>query len=356
MLAHRLERHHLARRASHEQRAAVVSDMCGVQAQVQSLGELSLWTRAEGVTAGVVRADIWESRTLVKCWAMRGTLHFLAAGDFALYKAALRERSPSNFRLWLKAAGLTPQDVEDLNAAVVAAIGDGALSRKELARIVNQPLLEGSWGGLLKPASSAGLICFGPMRGPETTFVRVDRWLGPQPHWENKPAREELLLRYLRAYGPATVGDFVHWAGAALAWGREAWRAALPEMAEVEVAGRRAWLPAEDLEALQSAPASSNVKLLSGFDVWLMGHADRELLLDRQFAAKVSRTAGWISQVVLLGGRVVGVWTHKQGQRAVSVSVELFEPLKAAARKQLEGEVIGLESFFGVPCAIIEVR
>src|SRR5262245_47297768 len=87
--AWRLAQHNLLERASREDWLPVVSQICGLHAQVMSAAELSLWARVKDLSPTDVRNALWRDRSLVKTWAMRGTLHLLAADEHAAYTAAL---------------------------------------------------------------------------------------------------------------------------------------------------------------------------------------------------------------------------------------------------------------------------
>jgi len=84
----RLSRHHLAERAGKGHLAKVVSELCGVQAQVTSYAALAIWARVNDITIDDFHAALWKHRSLVKTWCMRGTLHLLAATDMPTYIAA----------------------------------------------------------------------------------------------------------------------------------------------------------------------------------------------------------------------------------------------------------------------------
>ena len=107
--AWRARRHRLHERAPAEAMLQVVDELCGVQAQVMSSAELTLWARLESLDPDAVSAALWQDRTLVKTWAMRGTLHPLPASDYSFWQAALstqfeRFTKPS----WGKAFGIAP--------------------------------------------------------------------------------------------------------------------------------------------------------------------------------------------------------------------------------------------------------
>src|SRR2546427_11054545 len=84
----RLSRHHLAKRARKEQIENVISDLCGVQAQVVSYAALAIWARVEDITIQDVQDALWKYRSVVKIWCMCDTLHLISASDLPLYVAA----------------------------------------------------------------------------------------------------------------------------------------------------------------------------------------------------------------------------------------------------------------------------
>lgn len=353
MQAHRLARHHLDRRQ--DDPLKVVHDVVGIQAQVQSYGELSLWTRAEGVNSEWVRGALGGDRSLVKSWAMRGTLHLLTPDDYGLIGVALEGGRDRGWEYWLQQAGLPADYLVRLEEKVrIAVAGGEALTRRQLAAATGDELLLGSWGSLLKPLMRRGVICFGPQRGPETTFVDEARWLGARSRPEPEPARRELVRRFLTAYGPSNLAGFARWAGVEAAWARRAWTEVEPELEVVQVAGKKLAVLREDIATLEQAEPSRVLRLLAGFDVYVIGHADKTLVYPSEHAARISRKSGWISPVVVIGGRAVGVWFHTLKPRHAEVKVELFEPLDGRLRKDLKAEVEALEGFFGRPCGIIE--
>ncbi len=83
--AWRARRHHLHQRAPAGSTLAIASRLCGLHAQVLSAAELCVWARVEGLRPGDVRRALWEERTLVKTWAMRGTLHLLPAAELPMW-------------------------------------------------------------------------------------------------------------------------------------------------------------------------------------------------------------------------------------------------------------------------------
>jgi hypothetical protein len=102
VLAWRMARQHLTERSADP--LAVISDICGLHAQVLSSAQLTLAARVEDPPD--VERLLWERRELVKTWAMRGTLHLLRADELPLYVGAQGALKPRyEQRAWLKNFG-----------------------------------------------------------------------------------------------------------------------------------------------------------------------------------------------------------------------------------------------------------
>ena len=88
--ARRLARSSLVDRAGADRLIEIARELGGVHAQVQASAELQLAVRVDGITQADVRDTLWERRTLVKAWTLRGTLHLHPADEVPLWYAAKR--------------------------------------------------------------------------------------------------------------------------------------------------------------------------------------------------------------------------------------------------------------------------
>jgi winged helix DNA-binding protein len=339
--AFRLQRHHLARRAPREDLAKVVRDIGGAQAQLMSAAELQIAVRCN-CTVADVREALWTDKGLVKTWLMRGTLHLASADELPLYCGATSRHWIRIRPSWLKYLQVSEAEFWKIVDDISAALNGTPKTREELIAVAGKgksahvrELLKSGWGGMLKPAARNGRLCFGPNRGQNVTFVRPADWLGWWREVDPKTALSEVARRYLRAYGPATTRDFARWWGAWPGIGPAAWSAIAGELATVSVEGRRLDMLRGDLDALAGAKVEGSVQLLPAFDPYVLGHANRDHLVERAQLARVSRTAGWISAVVLVDGTVAGTWTHVVANRTLRVTVEPFRRLTSAVRGQV---------------------
>ena len=357
VMAWRAARHHLDERVPAKAMLEVVADIAGLHAQVMSSAELTLAARVEGVAPDDVRRALWEERSLVKTWAMRGTLHLLPAAEFPLWQAALSTRRNWEAGAWQRAF-IPLGELERLNDAVAQALDGTLLTREELADRVGEltgsvelgDKLRESWGALLKPAAALGRLCFAPNKGQQVRFTRPDTWLGGWTDHDPDQAVAQVTRRFLAASGPVTREDFARWWGIpSPARGRRLLESLGEEVARVEVEGTAAYALAADLPGLAEAGGSRTVRLLPAFDQYVVtATLQAEWLMPGPFKARVYRPQGWLSPVLLVGGRMDGTWRQETRGRRVQVTIEPFTgPPAPWIRRAAEAEAERLAAFAG---------
>lgn len=356
--AWRVHRHHLDERAPAGRLLAVTSRLCGLHAQVISSSELTAWARVEGLKRRAVQRALWEERTLVKTWAMRGTLHLLPASELSLWHAALgTSRRYLRPEAWKKYFGITLEELDRLTQAIAAALDGCIMTREELirevARItgsssVAKDLAANSWGTMLKPAAFSGHLCFAPSLGQRVRFTRPATWLSaaPQPV-DPQTATTAITRRYLAAYGPATHRDLARWwNGGGVTIARQ-WIAALgDEVCPVDLEGAQAWMLASDARRIRDIAPVRSARLLPGFDQYVVAtscHADQ--LLPGDLRGRIFRPQGWISPVLLVNGRMLGVWRHEIKGSRVEVVIEPFVKAPQWVRRAASQEAERLAAF-----------
>ena len=130
--AWRLAQHGLAPRLKRGAFVEVTARLFGIHAQVMSAAELALGARTDGLTPQDVQAALWQDRTLVKTWAMRGTLHLLAAEGLPVHAAA-RIIDP---RGWIdfESHGISKQQAQAFLEAVPEVLSSEPMTRETAYR------------------------------------------------------------------------------------------------------------------------------------------------------------------------------------------------------------------------------
>jgi hypothetical protein len=369
VLALRLERQHLARRTTPERLVDVVRELVGIHAQVMSGAELQLAARIDGLRPDDVREALWERRTLVKAWAMRGTLHLLAPEDLVAFVSAAASHERWHDPVWLRYFDMTVEEVEAMIEAAAALLSERPMTRAALADGIAKRLrrpklaetLRSGWGTFLGGPARRGHLVFGPSEGRNVRFVKPSAWLGiPVAAGERKKVEDPLdalggLIRRFLVTFPGSSRDMIaRWWGAGRATLISNARRGIDPgaLAEIDVEGTRAWTLARDVAALTRVKPFHGVRLLPGFDPFTNELPRRtDVILQVVHHDRVYRTAGWITPLVIVDGRVGGTWEIGGGKKGV-VEVVPFGRWRGEARKELEAEVDRVAAFLDRPLTL----
>lgn len=359
-----LQNHFLAYRARKSDILDVVGKVCGLHCQLSLTPCYSLWNRVEGFEPEMLNRLLYDDRSLVKAWFMRGTLHVVPSQDLPVYHNALRRMWFEHHGRYMNEPGWPSREdrEEKLYLRIKEALADKPLRRKELSDRVrmllgneSQPYerLFSAWGGILKETSYIGMTVHAEPCGRESCFARSDKWL-PNVNLNSvaeTKARQELLKKYLRGYGPASAQDFACWSGLLISEANTIMEES-KGLKQVQLEGSHLalWMLEEDFKTLERIDLTAPVppRLLPKYDSYLMGHKDRSRIIRSELLRKVYRpVVGEVAATVLVNGRIVGTWTGKKTRTTLEIAVTPLEKLKniSATLKPVADE---LASFMGV--------
>jgi DNA glycosylase AlkZ-like len=324
----------------------LVSHLTGVQAQVLPAASLALRARRAALSAAAVDRARTVDRSIVLCWAMRGTLHLIAAEDHAWLVPFVIERRIANAHRRLRQEGVTgDQPAKAVRSIERMLAREGPLARAEIAERLQREGIrtEGqAIAHLVWLAAAEGTICYGPDRDGERCFVLVRDWLGLRAtNMDSEVALHELGLRYLRAHAPAEPADLAVWSGIAPADARRAWRGIGDRLVEVPTDRGARW------RLRRAIPPSTNevVRLLPAFDEYLLGWRDRQLIAPVSRWKTIQRGGGWLHPVVLVDGRAAGTWSSERAAGELRVDVMPFEPLRPTLRLRIDEDARDIGRF-----------
>jgi hypothetical protein len=294
--------------------ADVVRHLTGVQAQMLAAAELGLHVRSVGLTRARIDRARLRDRSIVRTWAMRGTLHLIAADDHGWLVPLLAEPGLANARRRLAQEKVSASQADRAVPLIGQMLADhGPMTRPEIAaRLARRriPVQGQAIAHLVWMAAATGAIVYGPDRDGDPCYVSTRDWLGaPHPARDRDDALRELAIRYLRAHGPAAPQDLAAWSG----------------------------LGARDAERAWSSIADR----LIPFPEYLLGWRDRSFALAPKRARSVNRGGGMIRPVLIVDGRVEATWRTVE-QRP---QLEPFGRLTPSTRRRVAAESTGVERF-----------
>ena len=320
--------------------AVAAKSILGAQSQQvpPSLFALSQRTAGRPTAEDVRRAIYGESRTLVRAWGQRDTIHLYGAkAHWNLVAAADMLWSPGGRGGPMPTDAIIRKGITAINklgqatradflgiptAAYVKAVGDRAkLAQTEAKRFAA--------GRVLWRLVHGGHACIAEKVKTEQAYASRDRWF-PELAWpETDPtdAAIELMRDYLAVYGPATPHDIAHFFGAKVTLVRQWIDAIESELTTLRCEHREnLLLLSKDLSVLRQKPpsvAAWPVRFLPLWESMLMGHADKSWTVPNENERKeVWRKAAMVSAVVIDRGVVVARWTHKATKKTVKVQIE----------------------------------
>ncbi len=333
----------------------VVRAAAGLQAQDLRASWLQVRARSRGLTAADVRRATDRDRSVVRTWALRGTLHALAAQDVRWLVALLGPTWEQRGRRRRAQLGLDDATCGRALAAVEEILEEATAppTRAELIAAANAEGAGVQAAGqapahLLALAAHRGLVVRAADRGAEPTYALARRWLPEQPDREPADALAELARRHVSAFGPSDAADLATWAGVSLGLARRGLAAIRDELEPVEVRGAPAWLPAGTAGA--QPRRDPVVRLLGAFDTWLLGVRDRSLALDPRHARAVQAGGGWLHPTLVVDGLIAGTWRHPRGTGLLTV--QPFGPLGPGLLPHLEAEAADVGRFLGSPARL----
>lgn len=333
--------------------------LVGMQSQVPAHPYIALWSRLARFTTDDLSA-MMRDRSAARVPLMRGTIHLVTPRD-ALYLRPLTQPVyekvfPGGGAVALNKAGLehdallaVMQERIEHAPATAAALGatlanewperDGKAIVDAVRRYLPLlPILQipprGVWGASHQP-----------------TWTTIERWLG-QP-LARDPSPDAAILRYLAAFGPATVADIQQWSRLTglrphVARLRPRLRAFRNERGQelFDVPGA----PLPDPET----PAPP--RFLPGYDNALLSHADRARIISEERRRAIGSANGIFDATFLLDGFVAGTWRIERQQRAATIRLRPFAPLDPGDRAALAAEAMALLRFHEPDAADHDVR
>jgi hypothetical protein len=334
--------------------AEAVERLAGMQSQAPDPPYYGLWTRLEGFRPEEL-SRLLEERAVVRIALMRSTLHLVSARDCLALRPLLQlvlERA-HRATYGRRMEGVDAAELADAARALaeerprtLAEIG-AALAERWPGR--DPAALSGAARALLALVQVPPRGLWG--RSGPAAHTTAEAWLG-RP-LDTAALLDDLVLRYLAAFGPAAVADAQTWSG--LTRLRDAFERLRPRLLSFrDEAGRELFdLPdAPRPEADTPAPA----RYMADWDNVFLSHADRTRVVSEEHRRRIFTPNGIFPGTVLVDGFVAGTWKLERSRGAATLRVEPFAPLAAADEAALNEEGERLLAFAATENPTREIR
>ncbi len=327
--------------------------LLGLQAQTTNTPYIALWNRIAGFTHGALTALITD-KTLLRATTMRTTLHLHTVPDMRGIRPLMQPVLDRTFSSVAKSRAINA-DRLDVNRRGVAIIDEAPMTSGELGRRLREHFPDSDPLVLAQVVQGAEtLIQIPPTRiwghGGAPLLMRIEKWIG-QGLCDPIPL-PQLVLRYLAAYGPASVKDMQTWCGLTrLAGAFDAVREHL-----VEFRGEDGRV----LYDLPNAPRPDSdtpapVRFLPDYDNVFLGFADRSRLQPDYARERMVVVNGYVATFTM-DGFIAGNWTVNRTKNSLTLDLAPFRKLSKAEKTDIEAEAHAMGAFLADGMAKVAVE
>ncbi len=323
-----------------------IEHLVGMQAQAPDPPYVGLWTRLEDFRPDELARLILDRRA-VRIALMRNTVHLVTARDCLKLRPLVQPVIDRGLRASRK--GLEGVDIEALSAAGRALLEERARTAKELGVLLQERWPERDPASLARAIRHLAPLVQVPPRGVwgksgQTTHTTAEAWLG-RP-LDPDPSPDEMVARYLAAFGPASVKDAQTWSG--LTRLGEVVDRLRPRLSTFrDQHGRELFDLPDAPRPDPNTPAS--LRFLPEFDNLILSHADRTRVIADGHRQAIASRNGMVPATVLVDGFVRGTWKTQRSRQKFTLVIEPFEPFTKADRDALAEEGEQLIRFMAQP-------
>ncbi|MEV0293002.1 winged helix DNA-binding domain-containing protein [Nocardia sp. NPDC050710] len=321
----------------------LVRHLVAVQGQEPNWPYVGLWARLTDFAHDDL-AVLLRDRKVVRSTMIRRTVHLADASDFRWLRPTVRPIVHAALQAPYYREEIAGLDLDELAAAGREVLAGKTLSRSDFGKLLGErfpnrlprrlaesvelmvPMVHGSETGE-----------WGRWRNRYVTIGLAEEWIGAP--MSDAPDPEQLILRYLAAFGPATVADMQAWAG-------------VTRLAEVIDDMRdRLRVFTDDkhkvLFDLPDAPLADPdlpvpVRFLPAFDNALLGHKDRRRVISDEDRGRIAKEASAGVPMYLVDGFVHGRWALENES---TIRITPWHPMSVADEAAVRAEAEHLPLF-----------
>lgn len=320
-----------------------IERLVGIQAQDPNAPYFGLWSRLEEFRPDDL-SKLIQNKKVMRLALMRSTIHLVSSKDGMSLRPLIQSVQDTVLK------NSFGKHLNGLDTQAVAEAGRALVETKPLTFSELGKLLGKQWPNVESAALAAVVRTLVPLvqmpprgiwgKSGQAIHTSAEAWIGRLPF--SKLTTEDIILRYLSAFGPATIQDIQVWSG--LTRLKEKVEQLLPQLIIFHND------QGNELLDIPSAPrpdqnVPSPPRFLGGFDNILLSYADRKRIIDESYRNIVFTKNGIIRPTILIDGFVSGLWKVQKEKGTVKLIIESFKKLPNEEHNALTEEGTRLLDF-----------
>ena len=327
IIVHRLHNQQLAG-TKFTQPGEVVGHFGAMQAQDYAMAK---W--AVGIRLGASESNIEQAintGAIVRTHVLRPTWHFVAPADVRWMLQLSAKRIRASFAAMGRKLGLDAGIYDRCNTIIEKELSATHLTREEIMKALEKKKIltnELRSVFIMMNAELDGIVCNGAMRGKQFTYALLEEKIPAAKPFTRQEALAALAKRYFISHGPASLHDFAWWSGMSVADAKTAIELVSNHLDEITINGRSYWF--KDV-GIDNKVKPKGTYFLPAFDEFMVSYKDRSISLEPALVKEAITNNGIFRPIIVVDGKVVGLWTRAIKNDSVFIEAQYFYPVKKA--------------------------
>lgn len=323
-----------------------VHNLSGVQSQFQQFAEVSIFNRCRKAPRLKDFQSLYDSHDILNLWGQRHTLHMYTPDDWWPICDIYHDKSHSKSYMEKFSEDL----LEMYKVVELESRRDTYIDKARILEILDSRmghlLTENDYLDylLIRNCCAKGIIFGIPAKPSIRRFASHSaiRERGWKPDAANtEKSLDEMMKRYFRYYGPASLSDFCHWSGLPAGFARNTLTRVAESLSSTSLCGRQYYICGE-----AELSAANKLFLLGKFDPLFVSYKHKDWIVTEKQAKEIWRSAARVESVILDGAKVIGTWRHTLKGSGMTVNINPMAKISDAAKKRIKAKAEKLASFW----------
>lgn len=336
--------------------AEVVGWLSAVQAQDFAGAKWSLGLRIPNANDAMIDKAFQEG-AILRTHLLRPTWHFVTPSDIRWLLELTAPRVHVANAFMYRKVELDEKVFKKTNAIMEKALQGGKqLTRDELRDIFTKAGIktdaEMRMTYIMMQAELDGLICSGPRKGKQFTYMLLEERVPQAIKRTREEALALLATRYLTSRGPVTAHDFAKWSGLTISDAKRGIESVKSGFQNETLHDQTYWFTENQKPVKIKTPV---IHLLSIYDEYISSYKDRSAIGSEEHAEKLSSMGNALTYILVLNGQIIGTWKRTLEKKAVIIQPDIFIPLKKEEKEALRQTAERYGTFLGLE-AVLEYK